>query len=137
VWTQDRVARWSIPTVLTVAQKIDAAGKPMGASWWPGYFVTTRTPLISTLANDFGFRAAPRLPPQERRRIGIVTHDEVVGMMDQHVPPLFVRGKLVSVAGGGLPAHEGLSAGRFVPEREHLRHALEVCGFAAGRRPTS
>jgi hypothetical protein len=104
VWTQDRVARWSIPTVLTVAQKIDAAGKPLGASWWPGYFVTTRTPLISTLANDFGFRAAPRLPPQERRRIGIVTHDEVVGMMDQHVPPLFVRGNWSAwPAAGYLP----------------------------------
>jgi len=104
VWTQDRVLRWSIPTVLTVAQKIDAAGKPMGATWWPGYFVTTRTPLISTLANDFGFRAAPRLPPQERRRIGVVTHEEVVGMMDQHLPPLFVVGNWSAwPAAGYLP----------------------------------
>jgi hypothetical protein len=104
VWTQDRVVRWTIPTVLTVAQKIDAAGKPVGASWWPGYFVTTRTPLISTLANDFGLRAAPRLPPRERRRFGIVTHDEVAGMMDQHDPPLFVVGNWAAwPAAGYLP----------------------------------
>jgi hypothetical protein len=104
VWTRDRVVRWRIPTVLTVAQKIDAASKPVGASWWPGYFVTTRTPLISTLANDFGFRAAPRFPPQERRRIGLVTHEEVVGMMDQHVPPLFVVGNWAAwPAAGYLP----------------------------------
>jgi len=64
VWTQDRVPRWTIATVLTVAQKIDAAGQPMGATWWPGYFVSTRTPLIPTLANDFGFRAAPDCRPR-------------------------------------------------------------------------
>lgn len=104
VWTQDRVPRWTIATVLTVAQKIDAAGQPMGATWWPGYFVSTRTPLIPTLANDFGFRAAPRLPPQERRRIGIVTHDEVVDMMDRHSPPLFVVGSWAAwPAAGYLP----------------------------------
>jgi hypothetical protein len=104
VWTQDRVVRWAIPTVLTVAQKIDAAGKPMGATWWPGYFVTTRTPLISSLANDFGFRAASRRPPQERRRIGLVTHEEVAGMMDLHVPPLFVVGNWATwPAAGELP----------------------------------
>jgi len=104
VLLKDRVARWSIPTILTVAQKIDAANQPMGASWWPGYFVTTRTPIISTLANDFGFRAAPRLSPQERRRIGIVTHDEVVGMMNQHMPHLFVEGNWASwPAAGYLP----------------------------------
>jgi hypothetical protein len=104
VLLKDRVARWSIPTILTVAQKIDAANQPMGASWWPGYFVTTRTPIISTLANDFGFRAAPRLSQKERRRIGIVTHDEVVGMMNQHMPHLFVEGNWASwPAAGYLP----------------------------------
>jgi hypothetical protein len=107
VWTQDRVLRWSIPTVLAVAQKIDAAGKPMGATWWPGYFVTTRTPLISTLANDFGFRAAPRLPPQERRRLGIVTHEEVVGMMDQHSPSLFVLGNWAAWPAAGYLPNKG------------------------------
>jgi hypothetical protein len=105
VWTQDRAIRWSIPTVLTVARKIDAANRPMGASWWPGYFVTTRTPIISTLANDFGFRVAPRLSPQERRRVGVVTYDEVAGMMDQHSPPLFVQGNWASwPVAGYLPS---------------------------------
>jgi hypothetical protein len=105
VWTQDRVVRWSIPTVLAVAHKIDAAGQPLGASWWPGYFVSTRTPIISTLANDFGFRAAARLSPTERHRIGIVTHDEVAGMMDRHFPPLFVEGNWASwPAAGYLPS---------------------------------
>lgn len=104
VWTRDRVVRWAIPTVLNVAQKIDAAGKPMGASWWPGYFVTTRTPLISSLANDFGFRAAARLLPQERRRVGIVTQEEVADMMDRHAPPLFVVGNWAAwPAAGELP----------------------------------
>jgi len=90
--------------VLTVAQKIDAAGKPMGASWWPGYFVTTRTPLISSLANDFGFRAAARLLPQDRRQVGIVTQEEVADMMDRHVPALFVVGNWAAwPAAGELP----------------------------------
>jgi hypothetical protein len=104
VWTHDRVVRWAIPTVLTVAQKIDAAGKPLGATWWPGYFVTTRTPLISSLANDFGFRAAARLSPQNRLRVGIVTQEEVAGMMDRHVPALFVVGNWAAwPAAGELP----------------------------------
>jgi 4-amino-4-deoxy-L-arabinose transferase-like glycosyltransferase len=92
VWTPDRVPRWSIPTILAVARIIDAANQREGASWWPGYFVSTKTPIALTLANDFGFRAAAHLPPAERQRVRIMAHDEVVDMMDRHDPPLFVEG---------------------------------------------
>jgi hypothetical protein len=97
VVTRDRVPRWSIPTVQTVADKIDAANCPEGASWWPGYFVSTRTPINLRLANDFGFRAADHVSAKERRRLGIVTHAEVVAMMDRKSPRLFVAGNWTSV----------------------------------------
>jgi hypothetical protein len=92
VWTPDRVPRWSIPTILGVAKIIDAANQREGASWWPGYFVSTRTPLALTLANDFGFRAAARLSPAERQRFRIMAHEDVVEMMNRRDPPLFVEG---------------------------------------------
>jgi hypothetical protein len=97
VVTRDRVPRWSIPTIRTVADKIDAANCAEGASWWPGYFVSTRTPINLQLANDFGFRAADHVSAKERRRLGIVTHAEVVAMMERKSPRLFVAGNWTSV----------------------------------------
>ncbi len=92
VWSTDRVPRWSIPTVVEAGKIIDAANQREGASWWPGYFVATRTPLTLMLANDFGFRAATRLSLPERQRVRIMSHDDVVEMMNRKDPPLFVEG---------------------------------------------
>jgi 4-amino-4-deoxy-L-arabinose transferase-like glycosyltransferase len=92
VWTPDRIPRWSIPTIMGVAKIIDDADQREGASWWPGYFVSTKTPLNLMLANDFGFRAAARLTLVERQRVRIMAHDDVVEMMNKKDPPLFVEG---------------------------------------------
>jgi hypothetical protein len=90
---------------MRIAQKIDAVAAPVGATWWPGYFVSTRTPLAITLANDFGFRPASRLTPAERRRGRIVTRDEVIAMIDRHSPRLFVNGNWGSVSDDYLTKH--------------------------------
>jgi 4-amino-4-deoxy-L-arabinose transferase-like glycosyltransferase len=92
VWTPDRIPRWSIPTIVAAGKIIDDANQREGATWWPGYFVATKTPLALTLANDFGFRAAAHLPPAERQRVRIMSHDDMVEMMNRKDPPMFVEG---------------------------------------------
>jgi len=92
VWTTDRVPRWQIQTVEAVAKAIDAQNIPEAASWWPGYFISSRTHIALPLANDFGFRAAQALSPQERLRFHVVSHADVGDMIRQRNPRLFVAG---------------------------------------------
>jgi hypothetical protein len=90
--TSDRVPRWRIDTVEAVAKAVDAEGVASAASWWPGYFVATKSRIVVDLANDFGFRAANALAPEDRRRFHVVTHAEVGDMIKQRRPRLFVEG---------------------------------------------
>jgi hypothetical protein len=88
----ERVPRWSIPGVQEVSRAVDQQGLPAGGSWWPGYFVSARTPVVIDLANDFGMVVADQLTPERRRRFHIRSHDEITEMIRRHDPPLFVEG---------------------------------------------
>jgi len=111
----ERTSRWQIRTVETVARAIDEQHIAVGASWWPGYFVSSKTAIVVDLANDFGFRAASVLPPEERRRLHIVTHPEVAEMIVQRQPRLFVEGNWASYPTAlTIPLH-----------RYHLRATVE------------
>jgi hypothetical protein len=92
IWATDRAKRWQIATLEAVARAVDAQGIPVGASWWPGYFVNTRASIAVELANDFGFRAANALSAEERRRIHVVSHADVGEMIRRRQPRLFVQG---------------------------------------------
>jgi hypothetical protein len=92
VETSDRVARWQIPTVEAVARAIDDQHVAVGASWWPGYFVSSKTAIVVELANDFGFRAAAVLHPERRRRLHVATDGEVAEMISRRQPRLYVEG---------------------------------------------
>jgi hypothetical protein len=89
---RERAARWSIPTVERVATAIDAQHVPEAISWWPGYFVSSRTRIVPELANDFGFVVAGRLAPAERRRLHLVTHGEVAAWIREQRYSLVVAG---------------------------------------------
>jgi hypothetical protein len=92
LWARDRIARWSIPHVVAVGRAIDEQQQPVGASWWPGYFVSAKTPIAIDLANDFGMVVADKISETRRRRFHIVTHAEIQGMLQRKDPPLFVEG---------------------------------------------
>lgn len=92
VETTDRISRWQIPTVEAVARTIDDQRIAVGASWWPGYFVSTKTSIVVELANDFGFRAAAVLSPEDRRRMHVVSDLDVAEMISRRQPRLYVEG---------------------------------------------
>jgi hypothetical protein len=92
VGSTDRVPRWQIETVEAVAREIDAQRLPVAASWWPGYFVSSRTSIAPELANDFGFRAASVLSAEERARLHVVTLSDVGEMIRRGQPRMFVEG---------------------------------------------
>jgi hypothetical protein len=92
VWSADRLPRWSIPHVVAVARAIDEQNLPVGASWWPGYFVSARTPIHLDLVNDFGMVIGDKVTEPRRRRFHIVSYSEVGDMLRRKNPPLFVEG---------------------------------------------
>jgi hypothetical protein len=106
VMSSDRAARWRIETVEAVAREIDAQHIPVAASWWPGYFVSSQTSIAVELANDFGFRAASALSPEECRRFHVVSHSEVGDMIVRGQPRMFVEGNWATYPWAGwLPEH--------------------------------
>jgi hypothetical protein len=92
IWSSKRAPNWSIAVVEAMAQAIDAHEAREAASWWPGYMVTSETPVARPLANDFGLRAAEVLTPDERRRYHVVNHAEIGDMIRRHRPRIFVEG---------------------------------------------
>src|SRR5262249_1425180 len=85
-------ASWAIPTVGEISRRIDEAGADVGASWWPGYFAFTRTPIAVEMANDFGIRAAPNLTSGQRARFHIPSNAEILRWIQAGSPRLFVEG---------------------------------------------
>ena len=114
LWSADRLARWRIPQVVAVARAIDEQNLPVGASWWPGYFVSTRTPIHVDLANDFGMVIADKVTEPRRRRFHIVTHGEMGAMIDRHDPPLFVEGNWAYTPNAQLLPARGYQLARTV-----------------------
>ena len=78
--------------MVAVGRAIDEQHLRVGASWWPGYFVSAKTPIATDLANDFGMVVADKITETRRRRFHIVTHTEMAAMLDRKDPPLFVEG---------------------------------------------
>jgi hypothetical protein len=92
VESSERAVRWRLATIAAVARAIDAQRISPAGSWWPGYLVSTRASLPVTLANDFGLRAAETLPLDTRRKLHLVTSEEIGDMVRQRTPRLFVAG---------------------------------------------
>ena len=92
VWSPQHAREWRIDTVVAVEKEIDAQGIAVAASWWPGYFVATRTSVLPELANDFGLLAAEVLTPEERQRFHVVSQAQVGNMIRAGLPRLFVEG---------------------------------------------
>jgi hypothetical protein len=123
LWSPERIARWSIPQVVAVAKAIDEQNLPVGASWWPGYFVSTRTPIHIDLANDFGMVIADKVTEARRRRFHIVTHGEMAAMIERHDPPLFVEGNWAYTPNAqSLPARGYQQARTVGPVRIWVAH---------------
>jgi len=137
---------WRIGNVQLLSSAIDSQGANLGASWWPGYFVTTRTPIVPKMANDFGIRAAEHLSPEERERFHIITVPEILRMIRKHEPRVFVAGnwapreayllepngyQLVALVGtAGVFSHSGAQ-----PARLPREPSLKFLGPWAGPPP--
>jgi hypothetical protein len=110
VVSTDRIPRWSISTMAKVAQRIDARGAAEAISWWPGYFVATKTSIVIELANDFGMVVADKVPERERRQLHIVTHHQVAEWIRARRAPLVVAGNWTARPESDLLPQAGYTA---------------------------
>jgi hypothetical protein len=83
---------WRIDQALAVAREMDSYHVPVALSWWPGYFVTSKTPVIPELANHFAFHVTNRLTEQQRRKLVLLSEDELYAAILQKRYPLAVLG---------------------------------------------
>jgi hypothetical protein len=109
IWVPDRASWWRLSTMRETARVIDLQGLDEAATWWPGYFVATRTALSRNLANDFGFRVAPRLSAEERAKYHVAGADDMAAMIREGHPRLWVQGNW-----GRRPVAENLPPSGFV-----------------------
>jgi hypothetical protein len=117
VISPDRVPRWTIRNIRKIGQAIDQQQQPVGGSWWPGYFVGTRTALALDLVNDFGMVVADQVSVERRRRFHIRTRAEVTQMIRAHDPPLFVEGNWTYGPSAAQLPKSGYTVAATVPAR--------------------
>jgi hypothetical protein len=62
-------------------------------SWWPGYFVESRTRIFPRLENPFGLWYAARLTPDRVSRYHFISHPELAAHIKAHTAPVIVLGR--------------------------------------------
>jgi hypothetical protein len=88
---------WRLSQVHNVAAQIDKYGKPEAMSFWPGYFVTTRTRVIPQFANHFAFHVTGRLDAERRKKLVLMSEQEVRAAFVNGRFPLVVIGNWVFI----------------------------------------
>lgn len=105
VYTRANVKNWTIPAVQAVAKAVDEAMPPgpgAAISWWPGYFVETRTRIAPLLANPNTLWLATRMNPEQIVRYQFMSHPELVRQIRTHEVPVVVLGNWVPPEGRAL-----------------------------------
>lgn len=73
-------SNWKIETVREISGFLDTYSSQPDVpviSWWPGYFVESRTSPLPGMENNFGLAIAPKLSPDERKRYRIASQEEI------------------------------------------------------------
>jgi hypothetical protein len=89
---------WRIPAIRAVSRAIDDAAPGPGAvalSWWPGYFVEARTPLLSRMENPYGLWYSYALTFDQILRYKFMSHPEIAFHLHQHTVPVVVIGNMM------------------------------------------
>lgn len=97
VYTRANAKNWTIPAVERIGRVIDEEMSPSGGaaiSWWPGYFVETRTEIHPKLRNPYTIWYGARIDPSDAARYGLATHADVVTSIRTHAVPLVVLGNM-------------------------------------------
>jgi 4-amino-4-deoxy-L-arabinose transferase-like glycosyltransferase len=97
VGSRENAKNWTIPAVQRIGRTIDEEMPPNGGtviSWWPGYFVETRSDIYPKLRNPWSLWYYRRMPREDVARYGLVTHEELVANIRAHAVPVVVLGNL-------------------------------------------
>lgn len=86
---------WSIENIIAVGDQIDAYQLDEAVSFWPGYFVSARSHVIPELANHFAFHVTGRLDANRRKKLILMSEQEVTAAILEARFPLVVAGNWV------------------------------------------
>jgi hypothetical protein len=87
---------WRLEQVIRVGEEVDRYHVDAVVSWWPGYFVATRTHVIPQLANHFAFHVTGRLDASRRRKLVLISEPELYAAVIGAQFPLVVVGNWVA-----------------------------------------
>ena len=86
---------WEIPVINRVSAAIDQyadSTNPTAISWWPGYFVESRTAPFPRTENNWGRDVWFRMSPGLRARCHVISDPGLDGVIQQRAAPLAVLG---------------------------------------------
>lgn len=86
---------WRIEQIIEVGKQIDTYQVDEAVSFWPGYFLSTRTHIIAQLTNHFAFHVTGRLSERRRQKLVLMSEQELAAAMLQARFPLVVVGNWV------------------------------------------
>lgn len=114
---------WTIPTIRQVGRAVDElmpAGRDVALSFWPGYFVETRTRMIHGLENHFAPLTARAMTADAARRRQLMSYADIIRHLEQRTVPVVVLGNW---------SNQLLMDGR-----ARYRAALERGGYTVARK---
>lgn len=109
----DSTTDWKVSTVRAVGRSIDRHGRaehPVAVSFWPGYFVETRTAILPGLENHFSLHFANGITREEVGQFRLISASQLLARL---------RGRQVDVVALGIRT----------PNRVALRDELLRSGF--------
>ena len=86
---------WTIPTVKRIGRAVDdamPAGSGAAISWWPGYFVESRTSIFRGMENPFTLFYSSNLAVVDVARYDFITHGQIAWSIERHATPIVVIG---------------------------------------------
>jgi hypothetical protein len=98
VFASEYAVNWRIPTIRAVERAIDRAVErdhPVAISWWPGYFLGTKTSILPRLENHFGMEFAEKLDRERAQRYNFMSYGELLWNIQEHRVDVIVLGNWV------------------------------------------
>lgn len=101
VYTHRNAINWRIGTIREVSRLIDQEAREatdVALSWWPGYFIESKTSILPKLENHIARLLSPMLSRAELAKYNFMSNDELLSNIVERRVPIVVLGNWVFAA---------------------------------------
>jgi len=99
IYTRHNAINWHIGTIREVSRLLDQESRDttdVALSWWPGYFIESKTSILPKLESHIALLYSPMLNTAELAKYNFMSYDELLWNIGTHRAPVVVLGNWVA-----------------------------------------